>query len=115
LNLLKKTKKPKVKKDMFGKMFSAMLASNSLKLKLSKFNMFGIGSKMIRFIMKKNGVDTLEKMRDQALAQGVEFIACSMSMGLMGVAEEELIDGCIIGGVATYMGRAEKSSVNLFI
>lgn len=115
LNLLKKSKKPKVKKDIFGKMFSAMLVSNSLKLKLSKFNMFGIGSKMIRFIMKKNGVDTLEKMRAQALAQGVEFIACSMSMGLMGVDKEELIDGCIIGGVATYMGRAEKASVNLFI
>jgi len=92
-----------------------MLASDSLKLKLSKFNMFGIGSKMIRYIMKKNGVDTLETMRAQALAQGVEFIACSMSMGLMGVDEKELIDGCIIGGVATYMGRAEKASVNLFI
>ena len=115
LNLLKKRKKPKVKKDIFGKMFSAMLASDSLKLKLSKFNMFGIGAKMIRFIMKKNGVDTLEKMRDQALSQGVEFIACSMSMGLMGIDKEELIDGCIIGGVATYMERAEKSSVNLFI
>lgn len=115
LNLLKKTNKPKVKKDIFGKMFSAMLASNSLKLKLSKFNMFGLGSKMIRYIMKKNGVDTLETMRAQALAQGVEFIACSMSMGLMGVAEEELIDGCTIGGVATYMERAEKASVNLFI
>lgn len=115
LNVLKKVQKPKVKKDIFGKMFGMMLPSSSLKLKLSKMNMFGMGSRMMRFLMKQKGVDSLESLRSQALAQGVEFIACQMSMDMMGVSREELLDEVTIGGVATYMERADKANVNLFI
>ena len=115
LNVIKKVKKPRVKKDIFGKMFSMMLPSNSLQLKLSKMNMFGIGAKMMRYIMKAKGIDSLESLRTQALAQGVEFIACQMSMDVMGVKQEELLDECTIGGVASYMERAENANVNLFI
>ena len=115
LNVLKKVQKPKVKKDIFGKMFGMMLPSSSLKLKLSKMNMFGMGSRMIRFLMKQKGVDSLESLRSQALAQGVEFIACQMSMDMMGISREELLDEVTIGGVATYMERADKANVNLFI
>jgi peroxiredoxin family protein/rhodanese-related sulfurtransferase/TusA-related sulfurtransferase len=115
LNVIKKVAKPRVKKDLFGKMFSMMLPSNSLKLKLSKMNMFGIGAKMMRYIMKVKGIETLETLRTQALEQGVEFIACQMSMDVMGVKQEELLDECAIGGVATYMERAENANVNLFI
>ena len=115
LNVLKKTNKPSVQKDIWGKMFSWMLPSSSLGLKLSKMNMFGIGSRMMRFLMKKHNVDSLETLRDQALANGVEFIGCQMSMDIMGVKQEELIDGVSIGGVATYMNRAEQAGVNLFI
>ena len=115
LNVLKKVKKPKVKKDIFGKMFGMMLPSSSLKLKLSKMNMFGMGSRMMRFLMKQKGVDSLESLRSQALAQGVEFIACQMSMDMMGISREELLDEVTIGGVATYMERADKANVNLFI
>lgn len=115
LNAIKKEKKPKVKKDFFGKMFSTMLPSSTKGLGLSKMNMFGIGGKMMRLIMKKKGVDALESMRQQALSQGVEFIACQMSMDVMGVAAEELLEEVSIGGVATYMERADKANVNLFV
>lgn len=115
LNVLKKVKKPQVKKDFFGKMFSIMLPSHSLKLKLSKFNMLGMGRIMMRHIMKNKGIDSLESLRQQALDNGVEFIACQMSMDVMGVKQEELIDEATIGGVATYMNRAETANINLFI
>jgi len=115
LNAIKKLDKPAVKKDFFGKMFSMMLPSNSLKLKLSKMNMGGMGSKMMRYIMNKKNIESLEALRSQAIQNGVEFIACQMSMGVMGVKREELLDNVTIGGVATYMNRAEQANVNLFI
>lgn len=115
LNVLKKVQKPRVQKDFFGKMFGVMLPSSSLKLKLSQMNMFGMGSRMMRFLMKRKGVDSLESLRRQALMQGVEFIACQMSMDMMGIQREELLDEVTVGGVATYMERADKANVNLFI
>ncbi len=115
LNVIKKVDKPKVSKDIFGKMFGFMLPSDSLRLKLSKMNMFGIGSRMMRQIMKRKGIDSLESLRDQAVKQGVEFIACQMSMDVMGVKREELLDEVTIGGVATYMERADQANMNLFI
>ena len=115
LNVLKKIQKPRTEKDIFGKMFGMMLPSSSLRLKLSKMNMMGLGSRMMRFLMKRKGIDSLESLRSQALAQGVEFIACQMSMDMMGIQHEELLDEVTIGGVATYMERADKANVNLFI
>ncbi len=115
LNALKKVQKPSVQKDLFGKMFGWMLPSDTSKLKLSKMNMGGMGSKMMRFIMKKKGIDSLETLRQQAIDNGVEFIACQMSMDVMGIQKEELLDNVTIGGVATYMERAEEANVNLFI
>lgn len=115
LNTIKKDKKPKVKKDIFGKMFSIMLPSSSLKLHLSKMSMFGIGDRLMRHIMKKKQIESLETLRQQAIDGGVEFIACQMSMDVMGVAREELLNNVTIGGVATYMERAETANVNLFI
>lgn len=115
LNTIKKSKKPAVKKDIFGKMFGLMLPASSQKLNLSKMSMFGMGKYMMRFIMKLRGIDTLESLRQQALENGVEFIACQMSMDVMGVKREELLDEVNIGGVATYMERADKSNINLFI
>lgn len=115
LNAIKKVHKPKVEKDIFGRMFSWMLPSDSTKLSLSKMNMLGIGSRMMRYLMKKKGVDSLESLRQQAIDNGVEFIACQMSMDVMGVKREELLDNVTIGGVASYMERAEQANVNLFI
>lgn len=115
LNVIKRLSKPKVEKDIFGKMFGMMLPSSSLKLKLSKMSMGGIGGKMMRSIMKHKGIDSLESLRRQALENGVEFIACQMSMDVMGVKKEELLDEVTIGGVATYMERADNANINLFI
>ena len=67
------------------------------------------------YIMKSKNIDSLESLMQQAKDNGVEFIACSMSMDVMGVKKEELLDHVTIGGVATYMGRAEEANVNLFI
>ena len=115
LNVIKKLHKPETEKDIFGKMFGMMLPSSSKKLKLSKMSMGGMGGKMMRYIMNKKGIDSLESLRQQALENGVEFIACQMSMDVMGVKQEELLDEVTIGGVATYMERADNANVNLFI
>ena len=115
LNVIKKDNIQTINKDIWGKMFGMMLPSSSLRLKLSKMNMLGIGAKMMRHIMTVRGVDSLEKLRRQAIDSGVEFVACQMSMDVMGIKREELIDGVTIGGVATYMERADKANVNLFI
>lgn len=115
LNAIKKVRKPRVEKDMFGRMFGWMLPSHSLQLKLSKMHMGGMGTRMMRHIMRKKGIDSLEELRRQAVDNGVEFIACRMSMDVMGVKREELLDNVTVGGVATYMERAEQADVNLFI
>lgn len=115
LNVIKKSDKPRVAKNIYGKMFKMMLPSCSKKLKLSKMNMGGIGSRMMRHIMKKNQIHSLEELRQQALENGVEFIACQMSMDVMGIKKEELLEEVTIGGVATYMERADNANVNLFI
>lgn len=115
LNAIKKSHKPKVKKDIFGKMFSMMLPSDTSSLKLSKMNMMGLGSKMMRHIMKRRNIASLEQLRDSAIENGVEFIACQMSMDVMGVQREELLDNVTIGGVATYMNRTEQANLNLFV
>ena len=115
LNAVKKALKPSVKKDVFGKMFGWMMPSDSRKLGLSKMNMCGIGPKMMRYVMKRKGVDSLESLRQQAIDNGVEFIACQMSMDVMGVKKEELLDNVTIGGVAAYMERAEASNINMFV
>lgn len=115
LNVIKKRNKPAVEKDIFGKMFGWMLPSHSTKLKLSKLNMLGIGSMMMRYIMKKKNIDTLESLIEQAKANDIEMIACTMSMDVMGVKKEELLDNVSLSGVATYLERAEDANLNLFI
>ncbi|MGM0572943.1 MAG: FAD-dependent oxidoreductase [Bacteroidota bacterium] len=115
LNMLKKPNPPSVKKDFIARMFGMMLPSNSKGLKLSKLNMMGMGRRLMRHIMKKKNIDSLESLISQARENGVEFIACTMSMDVMGISKEELIDGVEFGGVAAYLERAEESGVNLFI
>lgn len=115
LNVIKKEQKPAVKKDLFGRMFSMMLPADSRRLKLSQMSMMGLGDRMMRYIMRRKNIDSLESLRQQALDNGVEFIACQMSMDMMGISKDELLDGVTIGGVATYMERAEQANVNLFI
>lgn len=115
INVIKKEHKPEVKKDFFARMFDFMLPSHSKQLSLSKMSFWGMGDRLMRYIMKTKRIDSLEQLRQQALDNGVEFIACNMSMDMMGIAHEELLDGVGIGGAATYMDRAEQSNVNLFL
>jgi len=115
LNILRKHESVSVKKDFLGRMFSGMMPRGTKKLGLSKMNMLGMGPKMIRLVMKKHNVDSLETLLQTALDNGVEMVACNMSMDLMGITEDELIDGIDLGGVATYLGEAQDSNVNLFI
>lgn len=115
LNILRKPGKVKVRKGLIPKMFGLMMPKGSRRLSLSKVNMAGIGPKMIRFLMKKKNVLPLEELIEQAKANGVNLVACSMSMDIMGIAKEELIDGVEIGGVAAFLGAAEESDMSLFI
>ncbi|WP_372753328.1 CoA-disulfide reductase [Labilibaculum sp.] len=115
LNVIKKAHKPKVQKDLMGKMFGKMMSDGADDLKLSKMNMMGLGSKMMKKRMMSKKVDSLEDMLKTAMENGVEMIACQMSMDIMGVDKDELIEGVSIGGVAAYLEEAEKSNINLFI
>ena len=115
LNALKKKKSPKVKKGFFDFMFGIMLPRGSFRLKLSQMQMLGIGPKLIRFIMKRKNIDSLEAMMFAAKGAWVRIIACQMSMDMMGINKEELIDGIEIGGVASYLNSAEAADTNLFI
>jgi CoA-disulfide reductase len=115
LNILRKHEKVSVKKNMLERMFSSMLPRGTRKLKMSNMNMMGMGPKMIRKVMEINNVDSLESLMSQAIDNGVRIVACNMSMDLMGIKQEELIDGVEIGGVASYLESAEDSNVNLFI
>jgi len=115
LNILRKTEKVKVKKTFMEKMFGAMMPRGTKKLKLSSMNMGGMGGKMIRGIMQKKNVESLESLMQMAIDNGVELIACSMSMDIMGIKKEELIDGVTVGGVAAMLAHAEESDMSLFI
>lgn len=115
LNVLRKSNKVKVDKTFVESMFGGMMPRGVNKLKLSKMNMMGMGTKMMKGIMKKKNVASLEELVKKAMENGVKIIACTMSMEVMGIKEEELIDGIEYAGVGTYLGDAEESNVNLFI
>ncbi|MEG0309715.1 MAG: FAD-dependent oxidoreductase [Eubacterium sp.] len=115
LNILRKPKAPKVKKNMIEKMFGVMMPKGARRLPLSNMNMFGIGSAMIKSIMRKKNVDDIETMIAKAQKAGVRFIACTMSMELMGIKKEELIDGIEYAGVGTYIASNENVGTTLFI
>lgn len=115
LNVIKKRRKPHVEKDIFGRMFAWMLPSDSTCLHLSKMSMLGLGDRLMRHIMRSKNISQLEELMREAVYNGVELIACQMTMDMMGISRDELIDGVTVGGVATYMERAGNSGVNLFI
>mgnify|MGYP003443969648 FL=1 len=91
------------------------MPEGSSKLKLSKMNMGGMGTAMMKKVMKDKNVDSLETLMKSAMDNGVKLVACTMSMDVMGIRKEELIDGVELAGVASYLGDAEMSDVNLFV
>ncbi len=115
LNVIKKQDKPRTKKGMMDRMFGLMMPGHAGKLPLSNMNMGGLGRSMMKRRMKSKNVDALEVMIDNAVRSDVQMIACQMSMDVMGVHSEELIEGVRIGGVANYLEETESSNLNLFI
>ena len=100
---------------MVERMFGWMMPRGADRLGLSRMNMGGMGLAMIKGIMRKKNVDALPDLMTKAQAAGVRLVACTMSMDLMGIRREELIDGVEEGGVAMYLQNAEAGNVNLFI
>ncbi|GGF69732.1 CoA-disulfide reductase [Paenibacillus albidus] len=115
LNVLRKQQAPRIDKTGMEKMFGMMMPQGTKHLPLSRMNMGGLGPKMIRHAMEQKNVDSLEKLMAGAVKAGVRMIACTMSMDIMGIKPEELMDGVDFGGVASYLGAAEDAGVNLFI
>lgn len=115
LSILKKTARPRVRKDLLGKAFGWMLPGNTTKLGLSKINMGGAGAALMRRRMKAKGVQSLEQMLTDAIDSGIRLVACQMSMDVMGVKREELLDEVEIGGVASYLNAASQGNINLFV
>ncbi|MEG0249423.1 MAG: DsrE/DsrF/DrsH-like family protein [Peptostreptococcus sp.] len=114
LNILRKAD-VSVKKEGIEKMFGKMMPKGVDELKISKMNMAGMGTKMIKEVMEKKNVDSLELLMNRAKEMGVHFVACAMSMDIMGIKEEELVDGVEIAGVASYLSNTDDSNLNLFI
>jgi peroxiredoxin family protein len=104
-------------KDFMSKMFGFMLPKGTSKIKLSRLNMCGMGTEMLKGLMKKKNVASLEELFKTAAELGVEINICQMSMDLMGFKKEEMIDYPNLNycGVATYLADADESRVQLFI
>lgn len=115
LNILRKDRAVPVKKTFIESMFGWMMPRGARKLKLSKMHMAGMGTGMIKSIMKKKNVASLPELIESAKGAGVKLVACTMTMGLMGFKREEMIDGVEEGGVAMYLNKAESGNINLFI
>ncbi|MHB8986823.1 MAG: DsrE/DsrF/DrsH-like family protein [Eubacteriales bacterium] len=115
LNVLRKPEKVKAKKGFLQAMFGWMMPRGAGRLGLSKMNFGGMGASMMKMVMKQKNVATIEELIESAREQGIKMVACTMSMDVMGFSEEELIDGLEYAGVATYLGEADESNVNLFI
>lgn len=115
LNALRKAGKVHTKKNLVEKMFGWMMPRGANKLPLSSMNMLGMGPLMIKSIMKQKNVDNIELMIQKSLGLGVKFIACTMSMELMGIKEEELIEGIEYAGVGSYITSNENVGTTLFI
>ena len=114
LNILRK-ENVKVRKSFIDKMFDMMMPKGAKNLTLSKMNMGGLGSAMMKWVMKNKNISTLSELISQAQKNGIKFIACNMSMDVMGIKKEELLEGVEIGGVAKYISESNNANSNLFI
>jgi len=117
LSALRDKNKKAEGKDLISKMFGMMLPKGRNKLKLSNMNMAGMGPLMIKYLMKKQGVLSLDQMFKEAGELGIEITVCEMSMNLMGFKKEEMIDypNLRYAGAVTFVSEANESSMQLFI
>lgn len=115
LSLLRKTPAPPVRKNIVERMFGMMLPKGPKGLKLSKMHMAGMGTMMMNQVMAQKNVEPLDALLRQARENGVKLVACTMTMDVMGLRQEELIDGVELGGVAAYVDELSQSQAGLFI
>lgn len=115
LNVLRREQAVSVKKSFVERMLGFMMPRGSKRLKLSKMHMAGMGTAMIKGVMKSKNVMSLPELIQSARDAGVRLVACAMSMDLMGIKESELIDGVEIAGVGNYLGAASEGNINLFV
>jgi NADPH-dependent 2,4-dienoyl-CoA reductase/sulfur reductase-like enzyme/peroxiredoxin family protein/TusA-related sulfurtransferase/rhodanese-related sulfurtransferase len=115
LNILRRRDPKPVKKNLVEKMFGWMLPKGADALKLSRLNMGGMGTWMMKKVMQAKGIDPLPQLIRSALANGVRLVACQMTMDMMGIKPEELMDGVEIGGVASFINAMDKANASLFI
>ncbi|MCQ6533217.1 DsrE/DsrF/DrsH-like family protein [Bacillus mycoides] len=115
LNTLRKEEHVKVKKTFIEKVFGKMMPRGADKMGLSKMNFAGMGPKMIKGIMKKHNAMPLPDLIDLAKEQGVKLVACQMTVDLLGLKEEEIMEGVEFAGVGAYLADASDGNVNLFI
>lgn len=115
LNALRKDEPIAVKKNFKEKMFGKMMPRGAEKMGLSRMNFAGVGPKMIKDIMKKHNALPLPQLIEMAQEQDVKLVACTMTMDLLGLHKDELLDNIVYAGVAAYLGDAQDGNVNLFI
>ena len=115
LNVLRRSEPVSVKKSLVESMFGWMMPKGANKVVLSKMNMGGMGTVMMKRVMKQKNVYSLPRLIETAKDSGVRMVACTMSMDVMGITKEELIDGVEFGGVASYLAAADRSRTSLFI
>ncbi|MEH7125796.1 DsrE/DsrF/DrsH-like family protein [Bacillus sp. JJ1532] len=115
LNALRTDEDRMIKKGFIEKMFAKMMPKGADKMGLSKMNFAGFGPKMIKDVIKKHNAMTLPQLIEMAQELDVKLVACTMTMDLLGLVEEELLDNVEYAGVAAYLADAENGNVNLFI
>jgi peroxiredoxin family protein len=119
LNVLRKDEKlpgaPSSKKSTLQSMFGRMMPKGTEHLGLSKMNFAGAGAPLMKKVMKQANAMSLEELVQTAREQDVKFVACTLSMDILGFTEDELMDGIEYAGVAAYLGEADEANVNLFI
>ncbi|MGM0902473.1 MAG: DsrE/DsrF/DrsH-like family protein [Bacillota bacterium] len=115
LNALRKDEPLELKKGFLEKMFAKMMPRGADKMALSKMNFAGMGPKMIKHVIKKHNAMTLPQLIEMAQEQEIKLVACTMTMDLLGLQREELLDNIEYAGVAAYLADAQEGNVNLFI
>lgn len=115
LNILRKEQYVPVNKTFLDKMFGKMMPRGPEKLGISKMNFGGLGAKMMKYTMKKKNIVTLKELIETARDLDIKLVACTMSMDVLGMKEEELIDGLEYAGVASYLAEANDAKLNLFV
>lgn len=115
LNILRKEQYVPVQKSFMDKLFAKMLPRGPEKLGISKMNFGGLGAKLMKYTMKKKNITTLKELIEMAKELDIKMVACTMSMDVLGIKKEELIDGLEYAGVASYLAEANEAKINLFI